>query len=76
MFSIHKNRYHPVKTETYLREFETVNNPTAVEVLSQAELELSFLQKSVDGIAQLTFSERMGFDILKIEGRYISWDLG
>ena len=46
---------------------ETVNNALTAEVLSEAELELRFLKKSVEEMAQLTFSERMMFDIIGIQ---------
>ena len=46
---------------------ETVNNALTGEVLREAELELRFLKKSVEELVQLTFSERMVFDILGVE---------
>ena len=44
-----------------------MNNALIGEVLREAELELRFLKKSVEEMVQLTFSERMMFDILGIE---------
>ena len=55
------------EAKTYLSQLENVNNELTAEVLSEVELELRFLKKSVEEIVQLTFSERMMFDILKIE---------
>ena len=53
--------------ESYLSQLDNVNNALTAEVLSEAELELRFLKKSVEETVQLTFSERMMFDILGIE---------
>ena len=62
-----KTEINPVDAKTYLSQLENVNNELTAEVLSEAELELRFLKKSVEEMVQLTFSERMMFDILKIE---------
>ena len=62
-----KTETNPVDTKTYLHQLETVNNALTAEVLSEAELELRFLKKSVEEMAQLTFSERMMFDIIGIQ---------
>ena len=56
-----------VDAKTYLSQLENVNNALTAEVLSEAELERRFLKKSVEEMVQLTFSERMMFDILGIE---------
>jgi len=62
-----KTETNPVDTKTYLRQLETVNNALTAEVLSEAELELRFLKESVEEMVQLTYSERMMFDILGIQ---------
>ena len=62
-----KTETNPVAAKTYLSQLENVNNALTAEVLSEAELELRFLKKSVEEMVQLTFSERMMFDILAIE---------
>ena len=62
-----KTETNTVDTKTFLRQLETVNNALTAEVLSEAELELRFLKKSVEEMVQLTSSERMMFDILGIE---------
>ena len=62
-----KTEINPVDAKTYLSQLENVNNALTAEVLSEAELELRFLKKSVEEMVQLTFSERMMFDILEIE---------
>ena len=62
-----KTETNPVDTKTYVSQLEKVNNALTAEVLSEAELELRFLKKSVEEMVQLTFSERMMFDILEIE---------
>ena len=62
-----KTETNPVAAKTYLSQLENVNNALTAEVLSEAELELRFLKKSVEEMVQLTFSERMMFDILGIE---------
>ena len=62
-----KTEINPVDAKTYLSQLENVNNELTAEVLSEAELELRFLKKSVEEMVQLTFSERMMFDILGIE---------
>ena len=62
-----KTEINPVDAKTYLSQLENVNNELTAEVLSEAELELRFLKKSVEEMVQLTFSERMMFDILAIE---------
>ena len=56
-----------MEAKTYLSQLENVNNELTAEVLSEVELELRFLKKSVEEMVQLTFSERMMFDILAIE---------
>jgi hypothetical protein len=56
-----------VDARTYLSQLENVNNALTAEVLSEAELELRFLKKSFEEMVQLTFFERMMFDILEIE---------
>ena len=56
-----------VDAKTYLKQLENFNNALTAEVLSEAELERRFLKKSVEEMVQLTFSERMMFDILEIE---------
>ena len=62
-----KTETNPVAAKTYLSHLENVNNALTAEVLSEAELELRFLKKSVEEMAQLTFSERMMFDIIGIQ---------
>jgi len=62
-----KTEINPVDAKTYLSQLEKVNKALTAEVLSEAELELRFLKKSVEEMVQLTFSERMMFDILEIE---------
>ena len=62
-----KTEINPVAAKTYLSQLENVNNALTAEVLSEAVLELRFLKKSVEEMVQLTFSERMMFDILAIE---------
>ena len=62
-----KTAINPEDAKTYLSQLENVNNELTAEVLSEAELELRFLKKSVEEMVQLTFSERMMFDILGIE---------
>jgi hypothetical protein len=62
-----KTETNPVDAKTYLSQLENVNNALTAEVLSEAELELRFLKKSVEEMVQLTFSERMIFDILGID---------
>ena len=64
---ITKTETNPVDTKTYVSQLEKVNNALTAEVFSEAELELRFLKKSVEDTVQLTFSERMMFDILGIE---------
>ena len=62
-----KTEMNPVDAKNYLSQLENVNNELTEEVLSEAELELRFLKKSLEEMVQLTFSERMMFDILEIE---------
>ena len=62
-----KTEITPVDAKTYLSQLENVNKALTAEVLSEAELELRFLKKSVEEMVQLTSSERMMFDILAIE---------
>ena len=62
-----KTEINPVDAKTYLSQLENVNNELTAEVLSEAELELRFLKKSVEEMVQLNFSERMMFEILGME---------
>ena len=45
----------PVDAKTYLSQLENVNNELTAEVLSEAELELRFLKKSVEEMVNSPF---------------------
>ena len=65
-----KTEINPVAAKTYLSQLENVNNALTAEVLSEAELELRFLIKSVEEMQQLSSSETFINNFLNV-GRLI-----
>jgi len=61
-----KTEINPIDPKTYLRQLETVNNALTVEVLSEVELELRFLKKSVEEMVQLASSETFISNFLNV----------
>ena len=61
-----KTEMNPVDAKTYLSQLENANNALTVEVLSEVELELRFLKKSVEEMVQLASSETFISNFLNV----------
>ena len=61
-----KTELNPVAAKTYLSQLENVNNALTAEVLSEVELELRFLKKSVEEMVQLASSETFMSNYLNV----------
>ena len=61
-----KTEMNPVDAKTYLSQLESANNALTVEVLSEVELELRFLKKSVEEMVQLASSETFISNFLNV----------
>ena len=61
-----KTEMNPVDAKTYLSQLEKANNALTVEVLSEVELELRFLKKSVEEMVQLASSETFISNFLNV----------
>lgn len=61
-----KTEINPVDAKTYLSQLENLNNALTAEVLSEVELELRFLKRSVEEMVQLASSETFMSNFLKV----------
>jgi len=61
-----KTEINPVDAKNYLSQLENVNNALTAEVLSEVELELRFLKKSVEEMVQLCWSKTFMTDFLNL----------